>query len=415
MPARASMLTGRYVHQHGVIGNATNTPADGGTFLWQLRQAGYHTAAVGKCHLLRPEMEARDPAGYAEGMRQLGWADADQSCGGKHESARVPNRYQAYLAEAGLLDAYRDYFARGRQRHHGIVEPTPLPTEAFIDWWVAERAIATLDSYDGDAPLFLHVGFPGPHHPFDAPTEFVTPYAGVEAVGHQPPPAHPTPYQQTLLDIFTPISDEMARGFTAAYYGNVALIDHKVGEITAAIARRGRPAIVVYAADHGESLGEHGLLEKLVFYEGAVRVPLIVHGAELAGATPDHPVQLIDVATTIMRLAGAEPHPLDEGRDVWGEPRPAVFSEQAGWAMAVTGRHKVACHAGDASVAEVYDLDADPFEADNLAGTAAGRDVADAVWAEHLAPFLADAPLGYAPNVAPARLSRRMLVTGREP
>ncbi|MCI0583122.1 MAG: sulfatase-like hydrolase/transferase [Chloroflexi bacterium] len=198
----------------------------------------------------------------------------------------------------------------------------------------------------------------------------------------------------------------------AQYDGEVSYADTQLGRLLDAVDPTN--TLVVVIGDHGESLGEHGLLEKLVFFEGAVRVPLIVKGLDTTGANTTAPVQLIDVATTIMGAAGAEPHKLDEGHDLREQARPAVFSEQAGWAMALTPTHKVVCHAGDGSIAEVYDRAEDPLEVENLASSAAGAAVAERVWQEHLAPFLADAPPGYAPAEAPKTLSRGMLVNGRE-
>jgi tetratricopeptide (TPR) repeat protein len=128
------------------------------------------------------------------------------------------------------------------------------------------------------------------------------------------------------------------------------------------------------AGDHGESLGEHGEpTHGMLLYEPAMRVPLIVAGPGVPAATRSEPVGLIDVAPTILRLAGLEPAGSSEGRDLLSAPpeAPAIYGETeyprlAGWSplASLTGaRWKLV----DAPAPELYDISIDPAERTNVA------------------------------------------------
>jgi arylsulfatase A-like enzyme len=168
----------------------------------------------------------------------------------------------------------------------------------------------------------------------------------------------------------------------AAYYGLISHIDWHVGHILDALDRRGllEDTIVLYSSDHGEMLGEHQLLQKWVFYEGAIRVPLIVRYPTrfAGGGVAAAPVELVDLAPTLLDLAGAAPYAACDGRSLvplleqphapappgW---RDAVFSELRGEHMVRTDRYKYTYRAGEAGH-ELFDLVNDPLELRNLAG-----------------------------------------------
>ena len=105
-----------------------------------------------------------------------------------------------------------------------------------------------------------------------------------------------------------PQSDAQLREIIANYYGMISLIDHQVGRILAALHDAGlaEHTLVVYTSDHGEWLGDHGLMLKgPMFYEGLLRVPLLLYGpGVLAGQVRDDPVSTLDLAATFGDFAG---------------------------------------------------------------------------------------------------------------
>jgi arylsulfatase A-like enzyme len=175
------------------------------------------------------------------------------------------------------------------------------------------------------------------------------------------------------------------------YFGEVAFIDRTLGRLFEQLRGLSRPTLVIVTADHGESLGEHGEETHGMFaYEATLRVPLIIaridpdNARGARGRVVDAPARLIDLAPTILELAG---QPLDASfsgtslMDVInsdaGPDRPAYFEAMTynlvrGWAPlrgVITGREKYI----DLPIPELYDVAADPAEQRNLAATGADR------------------------------------------
>jgi arylsulfatase A-like enzyme len=133
---------------------------------------------------------------------------------------------------------------------------------------------------------------------------------------------------------------------------------------------------VVFWSDHGEMLGDKGRLAKSVFYEPAVRVPLILRpvGGLASGVESGALASIVDIFPTVLDLAGCEPKedafgrslvPLIEGPGA--DHHDAVFSEFDHRTMVFDGRHKLVVRA-DGTPLKLFDLEADPTEAVNLLG-----------------------------------------------
>ena len=193
----------------------------------------------------------------------------------------------------------------------------------------------------------------------------------------------------------------------------ISHIDHYVGRIYDTLAQQDAlgDTLVVYTADHGEMAGDHGRFGKTCFYEGSVRVPLLFAGPGVrAGRDSDALVELVDLGRTIGDLCGVEPHALDQGRslaDVLAGRRQGhretLYAEMGCDRMLFDGRHKLMW--GDPgsdhrtlgrlhldkpvdippSPPRLYDLLADPHEANDLAADPARRDLLMAMTARLLA------------------------------
>jgi choline-sulfatase len=170
-------------------------------------------------------------------------------------------------------------------------------------------------------------------------------------------------------------SDETVITSQRQYCAATEAIDHWVGRILDVVEARGQTdnTYIVFASDHGEMLGDHGLYTKSCPYEAALRVPLIVSGPGIEGGrTSDTPVELIDVNATICDFAGLAPQPgidaisfrpvLEGTTDTH---RTETVSAFRGFRLIRTPDHKLVENAND--VDELYDLRSDPDEQNNVA------------------------------------------------
>jgi arylsulfatase A-like enzyme len=110
MPARASFMTERYVRDHGVYTNSSEIASGSPTYAWALREAGYHTALLGKAHLyLDEQLTVAHMDDMAGRLEALGFAEVFET--GDKFVGKIPTRYTDYLAGRGLLDAYKKHVA----------------------------------------------------------------------------------------------------------------------------------------------------------------------------------------------------------------------------------------------------------------------------------------------------------------
>ena len=400
-PSRASLLTGRYVHNHGLWANGVTLPTQHRLFTRQLADAGYDCGLIGKLHLA-PCHGGRTEPRFDDGLRFYAWSH-DPS----HPSPE--NAYHRWLAErhpaldAAAVASAAAKAAGGSPAPEAITFDA-MPTEAHYSRWVSETAIEFLRA-DHDRPFFLVANFYDPHHPFVAPREYLDrydpttlprPIGGPDDLLDRPPvlaEASRHSYSGYARGFTTYTADEIQQ-IVATYYAMVTLVDDEVGRIMAALAELGlaEQTLVVFTSDHGELLGDHGLLLKgPMFYEGAIRVPLILRwpGVLPAGERRADPVEWLDLGATVLAAAGAPPLPGDQGQNLLPLAVGTRDAPRRGWAlceyrnsghpydppvhatMLLRGRHKIVVHHGAPAsdrprTGELYDLETDPHELRNL-------------------------------------------------
>ena len=292
-PSRASFLTGMYPSTIHACTNGNDVWAGAAPLISKLlADAGYDTGLAGKLHLAgaHGRIEPRGDDGY----RVFEWSH--------HPHNDWPAGH-----------AYADWLA-GRGYDPDLVKshPEALPVELHQTMWCAERAIAFIEQA-GDRPWLMSVNTFDPHTPFDPPAEILERFD---------PDALPDPLfresdlasqaRLAAVDFQNPARrpDEFgARQVKAAYYAMIELIDMAVGRMLETLARLGQRerTIVIFTSDHGEMLGDHGLLLKgCRFYEGLVRVPLIIAwpGHFQAGLVSDALVELTDLMPTLIEACG---------------------------------------------------------------------------------------------------------------
>jgi choline-sulfatase len=434
MPARASFLTERYVRDHGVYTNWAAVEPDSPTYLWALREAGYHTVLIGKAHLYRDEiLDANHVDELSDHLERLGFAEVHET--GDKFSGSISNPYLDHLRSHGLYEAYRQHIAdRSYQgeRESGAnatkrvpmwdSTPMPVPLESYVDAWHGDYAARWIEAYRRDAPLFLFVGFPGPHDPWDAPAEAVARYDGRDISMPRStarPDLEATGSYGGLLRAFLHLSDtdtmtdDAIRGMRRAYSADISVIDDGVGRIVDALGRTGRldRTWIMYTSDHGEMGGNHGMMSKCVLYEPAVHVPLIVTppGGGAARRVDDL-VEHVDVPTTVRAIAGAPAIAASEGRSLLGyldgtppAPRELSISENWGFAAFETDRYKLVVDEDAVAPCQLFDLTEDPNEDHNLVADPHSAAIVGELMDTHVRPFLATPPQRPTPSIFTGR------------
>ena len=368
VPSRASFATGRYVHE---LGNWDNAIAyDGSVPGWghALQRRGHRVDSIGKLHYTNVE----DPTGFDHQYHPM----------------------HIYGGHGMVWGALRDGKADFTERAHTMLDPIGPGTSKYniYDDRIATEAetwLARAARENHDRPWVLFIGFVAPHFPLTVPRTFSTsipstrcrrlvciPRTGIRAIPGSRPAIACT--RSTMRSTIS-----RRRLATACYYGLCTWVDRQVGRVLDAIDRNGlaQTTRVVYTSDHGDNIGARGMWGKSTHYDDAAGVPMIVAGPDVAaGQVCRTPVSLVDLAPTIMAAVGEDPYGWADGLpgrslfDVAGAPYDAtrtVFSEYHAFAspsaafMLRNGRYKYNYYVGYAP--ELFDLQADPGEARNLA------------------------------------------------
>lgn len=390
VPARVTMATGRYPHNNSVWNNIEYTlPPDGPSWMRDIRDLGYRTSMFGKTHLHPHRGDLREREHL---LHDYGLDDVDE-IGGPRASAVLMSHMTAMWQSKGLLEPYRaDFDERFSNKHH-VVRPSVLPLEDYADVYVGQRAKRYIEQFDRDDPWFCWVSFGGPHEPWDAPEPYASMYEPESMPEPVPRSRDDQPRPQGWLDYYMARAspafdpgDEAA--MRANYAGNVTLIDDQIGEILDAVEARGEldRTVIVFTSDHGEMNGDWGLIYKMNFLDGALRVPLLVRTPDTAasggGGVNESLAENCDIGPTIVELAGGElsyaqfAKSLVPALDPAVEHRDDALSEFRGEFMLMTRRYKAALNR-DGKVYMLFDRAQDPRETRNLAGLSESRPVED--------------------------------------
>ena len=345
-PSRASLFTGYYPHTTGVLKNAD---------LWRrswiedIAAAGYHCVNVGKMHTY----PYHTPLGFHE---RYVVENKDRYL----EERWYFDEWDKALKARGLIKQQREqYRQRDDYRKALGAFDWELPEDLHSDNFVGETAQWWLNTYPVTQPLFLEIGFPGPHPPYDPVPRYVDHYLNQdlpllpvtqEELDAQPPCLkelrdhnNEVDHDSVVLDL-TP-SEEQRHRQRAYYLANVTMIDEQVGGIMQTLEDRGYldNSIVIFTSDHGDCLTDHGHSQKWTMYDTITRMPLIVwkgKDVELpgyeAGRRADGLCSQFDIGPAILQLAGVSPPDKMEAQSLlpaiqkedWSE-REHVFAEQA--------------------------------------------------------------------------------------
>jgi len=292
-PGRCSMVTGRYVTEHGVWSNIHENLPYGDHLTYGFRDAGYPTVSVGKSHYC-----TRNSAFDVEGL-------------GKVTTDHV--HYFEYASQYNEADY--DVVKYPGQPYPWIFGGRfPAPAEETAEARCIEAAEGWLEEHDRERPFFLRVSLNAPHTPVVPPEPFDT-IVDPEAI-HLPPeaeanaPGEPDWIRHHLrraadADIMSPEQIGKMRRY---YYGWCAHVDHQIGRLLDWMRERGllENTIIALSSDHGTQLGDFGLVQKQTLFEPTACVPFLFwypgHVAE--GARVTTPVETRQLLPTLLELAG---------------------------------------------------------------------------------------------------------------
>ncbi len=436
-PSRASMLTGRYPATTQVHRNGNAHFRESEVLITRiLADAGYDCGLIGKLHLAgaEHEIEPRTDDGY----RLFEWSH--------HPHPNIKgNRYADWLRdEKGedpeiLFEALTSSYGEGLDR------------ELHQTTWCSEMAIRFIHE-KRSGPWMLSINPFAPHPPMLPPKEFLDQYNPDELsypifrdsdITHQQ--AFQQIDQQTIvatdprltpdvcLDTSDPDIGRMgsippasydAKQMKACYYAEITLLDEQFGRIIDHLEATNQldNTLIVFHSDHGEMLGDHGLLYKgCRFFEGLVHVPLIVAGPGLQqNLRSDALVELVDIAPTLLDVAnisipasmqGSSLYPLLSGDADIEHHKSHVFCEYHDAMAAGTvntddrefdashgtmyfdGRYKLCVYHGH-DLGELYDLETDPNEFNDLWNDPRYDDLKLRLLSRHLDAFAATTTAG---------------------
>lgn len=373
-PSRASMLSGLLPHGFAQYDNSSEFPAEVPTVAHYLRQLGYRTLLCGKMHFVGPDQlhgyESRltteiYPANFA-------WT-VDWSKGCRY---RPTNLTMAPVIEAGEC-----------------VRSLQIDYDDEVEF-AGVQGLYDLARDRSGSPFFLTVSFTHPHSPYVTTREYWDRYEHEEirmpAVGEIPLEEKDHLSRNLHFcqgrDTYR-VSQGQVRNARHAYFGMISYVDDKIGRLLGVLRETGLAdnTIVVFTADHGDMMGERGMWYKQHFFEWACRVPMVVSWpGKYAPARIGCEVSLVDLLPTLLDMATggqdgnvvveADGHSLfpiiaNQCTD-WNHPVISEFSADGSTGpsrMVLRDRLKYMYLEGVEEM--LFDLDADPLERRNLAGS----------------------------------------------
>ena len=370
VPMRSTLLTGLNAIRTGVMGNEQYLRPDleaCGIDTWpaMLAATGYRTSAIGKMHFYPWEAS-------------MGFEDRI-ICEDKRW-INIEDDYQKYLKTKGTRKLHGNEHA-GYQENRGAI----VHQHAFEDSWdgfVGNEAASYIAQYQDDRPFAMMVGFPGPHCPYDPSPEYAERYR---------PEDMPAPYPiaadqpDTFINgnvkgnlgtwngvDYTEFTDAHKARIRAHYAGLVKGIDDKVGKIIDALKSSGRyeNTIIIFCSDHGDCLGDHGLIGKGTYYESSTKVPLIVRNPTMnESIVHQAPATIMDITSTLLHYGGCKTPGYMDSRPLAdlgihdSVARDRVYGFVSGGSMNYEGTWKLARYTNGYGV--LFNIDEDPAEQNN--------------------------------------------------
>jgi arylsulfatase len=377
LPAHGSILTGQYPTSHGAhYAASADRHRPGEAFERQLVARPLPEDAITMAELLHDE-------GYTTGA----------FIGGP------------WLSPAfGLLQGY-------------VHQDAQLPSaEGWTADRLTDRAIAWMANVPATQPLHVLVNYFDPHEPYAPP-------AGYDDLPAAKVPLTTSPAQVNAGAV---LSAAQRQAFVDRYDGEIRFMDHHLARLLEALAAMGRydGSLIIVVGDHGELFGEHGLMSHgHALYEGLLRVPLLVHlpHGRRGGTAENALVSTVDLLPLVAEEAGLplpagiDGLPIGRRREVLAENFAGVFFVQSYGArfdhdLFSVVRWPWKLIVADDGTTELYRLDLDPAETQNLSGQPPERDLQEAL--QRARQRLRAPPPNRSHDAVPADLQERLRALG---
>lgn len=419
-PSRASILTGQFSHTHTVVDNSAPAPEDLIYFPQYLQQAGYQTAYLGKWHMGGQHDDPRPGFDHWESFRGQGvYYNPTLNINGE----RIKYEDSTYITD--LITEHSVDWLKNRDKEkpffmyvsHKAVHAEFMPAQRHLGKYENEEIILPPSFYTSANPV------KGRSNPYGL--EHYTATVKPENIDENYPDGfleerekHAGNFQKPAVgeeyygELRTPDWQKMQReswhGVDYMYHGDMDFqsfykrycesllaVDEGIGAILKYLEEEGldNSTMVIYMGDNGFSFGEHGLIDKRHFYEESVKVPFLVRYPEVlqGGQVINKMIQNIDVAPTILELAGIQKPEQMQGRSIM----PIIKGEDVEWRDRIfyeyyweyfypqtptmhgvrTDRYKYIRYHGTWDTNEFYDLQEDPHEMNNLIGSPAHQEI----------------------------------------
>lgn len=340
VPARFSMLTGKYCHNTHCTDNGT-MPTGYKSIMHVLKDNGYQTHGVGKMHFTfkNDELFGYDSRDISE---EIGSDKQDD--------------YRDYLDEVGYSHVKDKHGIRGEMYY--IPQPSQLPDEHHNNTWVANKTIEYLENRDTNKPFFLMSSYIKPHPPFEAPVPFNKLYRAYE----MPLPKTCDNYEN-MHTYWNKIQNRykgrdagkdinLLRTMKAYYYASISHVDYNLGKVLDYLEdnKLMESTLIIFSSDHGEMLGDYNCFGKRCFYDGSARVPLIVKAPnQKKSEICSNSASLVDIVPTILDYTGIKTDMAFDGKSLFkiknnSNENREVYSQYSngeyGTYMIVKGRYK---------------------------------------------------------------------------
>lgn len=380
VPARRTLMTGVTPRTHGdrTMRSPTAPMPDAPTLAQCFRDAGYQASAVGKLHVFpqRARIGFDDVVLNEEGRTQWG----------------VTDDYEQFLIDNGHAG---EHFAHGLSNNQYVWRPWHLAERYHPTTWATQQMCRTIKRRDPTRPGFWYLSHMYPHPPLAPLTDYLRLYEHVQIDdpmhGNWVGPDETLPYVlQASIAGRRPIGLDEAgiRMVRRAFYALCTHIDHQLRTVIGTLREEGilDDTVILFGADHGDMLGDHGLWAKTLFYEGSANIPMILstpqgYDGSQQEMVDNRLVGLQDVMPTLLELAGIPvPESVDGRSMIDSDERSYLYGEHGegvGAARMVHDGHYKLIYYPTGNRVQLFDLNEDPHELDDLAEDDASVGVRD--------------------------------------
>lgn len=366
IPSRAMLHTGRVLFH--IEGDGSKISDEYELIGETLKKVGYYTFGTGKWH--------NDVKSYSRSFIN----GAEIFFGGMWDHWNVPTcKFDPAGRYENTINFTYDFFHSNKviKIHCDKISPGRHSTDL-----IGDAVINFINDYDSEAPFFIYVAFLAPHDPRTMPEQFLDMYDSDKI---EPPrnfmKEYPLDYgvrsiRDELLASYPRDWEEVKRHIIE-YYAMISHVDYTVGRILKILEYKNKieDTIIILAGDNGLALGQHGLMGKQSIYEHSVRVPLVFMGPDIPkGLQIDNFVYLLDIYPTLCELLNIEIPSSVEGKSFASmfnnpniETRPTLYLAYADLIRGVRNKkYKLIEYRGYTTATQLFDLESDPWEVNNL-------------------------------------------------